>query len=90
MDNTLEHISIFMAAVTTNKLDEAGLLQKAQDATNDEDKLAAVKEGVALIKNECDKAFKPTEEAQEMKKVVQECLVRHIYKFFGFNAEEHE
>lgn len=83
-------VSLFMVMATTKKLDEAGLLQKAQDATNDEDKLAAVKEGAVLIKNECDKAFKPTEKAQEIKKVIQEDLVRHLYKFFGFDYEEHE
>lgn len=89
-DEAKEAVAMFMAMAVTTRLRNDGLLEKPNKAPNEEQKLAAVKEGVAAIKDEMNKAFKPDEEAQRMKAVVQEDLIRHHFSYFGYEYEEHE
>nr|BDD45007.1 hypothetical protein 2 [Bacillaceae bacterium] len=80
-------ISLVMAMAVTERLTREGLLEKAENAPTVEEKLEVMKEGAEAIKDELNKAFKDNEKAQEMKRLVQEDLLRHHFAYHGFEYE---
>jgi len=75
--------AMVLVGPVASALNDKGLIAEPKDEKDPVRRLELIEQGVQVIRDVCDDAFKKTEEAQAERKKVEAFLIEKHYEFFG-------